>query len=78
MKAATAKTRTRFENILFATDFSPAAAHAIPFVKALVHHFQSNLVVLQVKPPVVNPITQPCDLACCHRSCEGGRRAAPR
>jgi len=59
MKAATAKTRTRFENILFATDFSPAAAHAIPFVKALVHHFQSNLVVLHVKPPVVNPITQP-------------------
>ena len=45
MKAATAKTRTRFENILFATDFSPAAAHAIPFVKAVAHHFQSNLVV---------------------------------
>ena len=54
MKAATAKTRTRFENILFATDFSPAAAHAIPFVKAVAHHFQSNLVVLHVKPPVVN------------------------
>jgi len=59
MKAATAKTRTRFENILFATDFSPAAAHAIPFVKAVAHHFQSNLVVLHVKPPVVNPMTQP-------------------
>jgi nucleotide-binding universal stress UspA family protein len=59
MKAATAKTRTRFENILFATDFSPAAAHAIPFVKALAHHFQSNLVVLHVKPPIVNPMTQP-------------------
>jgi nucleotide-binding universal stress UspA family protein len=59
MRAATAKTRTRFENIVFATDFSPAAAHAIPFVKKLARHFQSRLVALHVKPPVVNPITQP-------------------
>jgi nucleotide-binding universal stress UspA family protein len=59
MKAATVKTRTRFENILFATDFSPAAAHAIPFIKKIARHFQSNLVTLHVKPPVVNPMTQP-------------------
>lgn len=59
MKPATAKTRTRFENILFATDFSPAAAHAIPFIKKMARHFQSNLVVFHVKPPVVNPMTQP-------------------
>jgi nucleotide-binding universal stress UspA family protein len=59
MKAATAKTRTRFENIVFATDFSPAAAQAIPFVKKLTRHFQSKLVALHVKPPVVNPMTQP-------------------
>src|SRR5579872_4678937 len=55
----TATTRTKFENILFATDFSPAAGHAIPFIKKLARHFQSNLVVLHVKPPVVNPMTQP-------------------
>jgi nucleotide-binding universal stress UspA family protein len=59
MKAATAKTRTKFENILFATDFSPAAAHAIPFIKKIARHFESNLVALHVKPPVVNPMTQP-------------------
>src|SRR5262245_26222760 len=59
MKAATARTRTRFENILFATDFSQAAAHAIPFVKKLARHFQSSVVALNVKPPVVNPLTQP-------------------
>lgn len=59
MKPATAKTRTRFENILFATDFSPAAAHAIPFIKKIARHFQSNLVALHVRPPVVNPMTQP-------------------
>lgn len=57
MRAATAKTRTRFENILFATDFSPAAAHAIPFVEKLARHFESNLVALHVRPPVVNPMT---------------------
>jgi nucleotide-binding universal stress UspA family protein len=59
MKTATAKTRTRFENILFATDFSPAAAHAIPFIKKVARHFESNLVALHVRPPVVNPMTQP-------------------
>jgi nucleotide-binding universal stress UspA family protein len=59
MKAAIAKTRTKFENILFATDFSPAAAHAIPFIKKIARHFDSSLVALHVKPPVVNPMTQP-------------------
>ena len=58
MKAATAKTRTQFENILFATDFSPAAAHAIPFIKKIARHFQSNLVTLHVRPPVIDPMTQ--------------------
>lgn len=59
MKAATARTRTKFENILFATDFSAAAAHAIPFIKKIARHFQSNLVALHVRPPVVNHMTQP-------------------
>jgi nucleotide-binding universal stress UspA family protein len=59
MKPATAKTRTRFENILFATDFSPAAEHAVPFIKKIAGHFHSNLVALHIRPPVVNPITQP-------------------
>ena len=59
MKATTAKTRTRFESILFATDFSPAAAHAIPFIKKIARHFESSLVALHVRPPVVNPMTQP-------------------
>jgi nucleotide-binding universal stress UspA family protein len=59
MKAVTAKTRTKFDNILFATDFSPAAAHAIPFIKNIARHFESSVVALHVKPPVVNPMTQP-------------------
>lgn len=59
MKAATAKTRARFENILFATDFSPSADHAIPFVKELARHFQSHLLALNARLPAVNSITPP-------------------
>jgi nucleotide-binding universal stress UspA family protein len=58
MKAATAKIRTRFDNILFATDFSPASAHATPFIKKLARHFQSSLVTLHVRPPILDPIAQ--------------------
>lgn len=59
MKAATAKTRTRFENILFATDFSTAAGHAVPYIKKIAKHYQSNLVALHVRPPVVSPMIMP-------------------
>ena len=59
MKTATAKTRTRFQNILFATDFSAAAAQAIPYAKKIAKHYQSNLVALHVRPPVVYPMAEP-------------------
>ena len=59
MKTATARTAVGFCNILFATDFSSAAAHAIPFVKRIAKHYDANLVVLHVRPPAVNPLTEP-------------------
>lgn len=59
MKAALAKTQTRFETILFATDFSPAAAHAVPYVKAIAKHYDSKIFAMHVRPPVVNPMTRP-------------------
>jgi len=61
MKAATVSVlaRTRFDNILYATDFSEAAAHAIPFIKSFAKHFQSNLLALHVRQPIVNPMTPP-------------------
>jgi len=62
-KAAQPKLVTRFERILFATDFSPAAAHAIPYVTNLAKHYQSKIVALHVRPPVVNPMTQPASWA---------------
>ena len=59
MATVAAKTGVRFDNILFATDFSPASALAIPYVKKIAKHYQSKLVALNVRPPAVNPMTRP-------------------
>jgi nucleotide-binding universal stress UspA family protein len=59
MKTATAKVAVGFRNILFATDFSPAAARAIPYVKKIAKHYDATLVTLHVRTPVVNPMTEP-------------------
>jgi len=56
---ANAKVATHFENVLFATDFSAAADHAVPYVRNIVKHYHSRLLALHVRPPVVNPMTQP-------------------
>jgi len=59
MKTATARTAVRFRNILFATDFSPAAAQAIPYVLKIAKHYDADLVALHVQPPLLNPTLPP-------------------
>jgi nucleotide-binding universal stress UspA family protein len=59
MKAATAKSAIGFRNILFATDFSPAAAQAIPYVKKIAKHYDAALVALHVRTPIISPMTEP-------------------
>jgi nucleotide-binding universal stress UspA family protein len=59
MKTAAARTAAGFYHILFATDFSPAAAQAIPYVKRIAKHYDADLVALHVRPPIVNPMTDP-------------------
>ena len=59
MTTATAKATLRFHDILFATDFSPAAAHAIPYVKKIAKHFDANLVTLHVRPAIANIMNEP-------------------
>jgi nucleotide-binding universal stress UspA family protein len=59
MKTAIARTAVCFRNILFATDFSSASAHAIPYVKRIAKRYDANLVALHVQPPAVNPMTEP-------------------
>jgi len=66
MNAATTRTPVRFRNILYITDFSQAAARAIPYVKKIAEHYGSHLVALYMRPPVTNPMlpigTLPIDI----------------
>ncbi len=57
--AATVRAAIAFKNILFATDFSPAAAHAIPYVQKIARHYEAKLAALHVRTPVLNPMTEP-------------------
>jgi nucleotide-binding universal stress UspA family protein len=54
MKAAVAALQTRFKNVLFATDFSDAAARAIPYIREIAKHYDADLLTLHVRPPCVN------------------------
>lgn len=49
----------QFNNILFATDFSPAADAAIPYAVGLSKRYRAKLYALHVRPPVINPMTPP-------------------
>jgi nucleotide-binding universal stress UspA family protein len=59
MKTTAVQAPAGFKNILFATDFSSAAANAIPFVKAIAGHYDAHICAFHVRPPVVNPMTSP-------------------
>jgi nucleotide-binding universal stress UspA family protein len=54
MKAAVAAVQTRFKNVLFATDFSDAAARAIPYIREIAKHYDADLLTLHVRPPCVH------------------------
>jgi hypothetical protein len=59
MKALDVRTRVQLKNILFTTDFSPAADAAIPYAAELAKHYRAKLHALHVRPPVINPTTPP-------------------
>jgi nucleotide-binding universal stress UspA family protein len=59
MNTATAKSAVGFRHILFATDFSPAATQAIPYVKTIAKHYEADLTVLHVRTPALSPMTEP-------------------
>jgi nucleotide-binding universal stress UspA family protein len=56
---ATATVAAQFSNILFATDFSPASAQAIPYIKKIAKQYDASVTALHVRPPIVNPMTPP-------------------
>ena len=53
------ETRIQLKNILFATDFSPAACAAIPYAARLAELYGAKLWALHVSPPAINPMTDP-------------------
>ena len=59
MKTLETWTRVEIASVLFLTDFSPAADGAIPYVKEIVRRFGARLYALHVRPPVINPMTEP-------------------
>lgn len=59
MKTAAVLAPSRIQHILFATDFSSAAASAVPYVKKLAKHYEADIFAFHVRPPVVNPMTRP-------------------
>src|SRR5271155_386220 len=59
MKALENRARIEIKNVLFPTDFSPATNTAIPYVVEIVRRFGAQLHALHVRPPVINPMTEP-------------------
>jgi nucleotide-binding universal stress UspA family protein len=59
MKALETHARVEIKNVLFPTDFSSAADAAIPYVAEIARRFGAQLHALHVRPPVINPMTEP-------------------
>ena len=59
MKAVEAKTRVALKNILFATDFSPAAETALPYAIGLANQYGAKVHGLHVRFPATYPIVGP-------------------
>ncbi|MGC1255788.1 MAG: universal stress protein, partial [Candidatus Acidiferrales bacterium] len=59
MNTVQTQARIEIKNVLFPTDFSQAGEAAIPFASEIVRRFGAKLHVLHVRPPVVNPMTEP-------------------
>jgi len=53
------KTRISLKNILYATDFSPAAAAALPYVKGLSKQYGATAHAVHVRMPATYPIVGP-------------------
>jgi nucleotide-binding universal stress UspA family protein len=59
MKAVEARTRIALRNILFATDFSPAAEMALPYAIGLAKQYGAKVHGLHVRFPATYPIVGP-------------------
>jgi Universal stress protein family len=63
MNVIDASTRVQLKKILFATDFSRAAAAAIPYAAALTRNYGATLYVVHVRPAADWDLHSSCGLA---------------
>jgi hypothetical protein len=56
MKTLETRTRIQLQNILFLTDFSPAANAAIPYATEVTKRFGAKLHALHMRTPAINPM----------------------
>jgi nucleotide-binding universal stress UspA family protein len=63
MKTLDTRTRIQLQNVLFLTDFSPAANAAIPYATEVAKRFGAKLFALHMRTPAVNPMTDPATWA---------------
>jgi nucleotide-binding universal stress UspA family protein len=59
MNATATQTRISLKNILYATDFSPAAEAALPYVIGLSKQYQAKVYAVHVRLPATYPIVGP-------------------
>ena len=70
MKTLDTRTRIQLQNILFLTDFSPAANAAIPYATEVAKRFGAKLFALHMRTPVINPMTEPATWATLEKAAE--------
>jgi nucleotide-binding universal stress UspA family protein len=63
MKTLDTRTRIQLQNILFLTDFSPAANAAIPYATEVAKRLGAKLFALHMRTPIINPMTDPATWA---------------
>lgn len=70
MKTLDTETRIQLKNVLFLTDFSPAAALAIPYAAEVAKRFGAELYALHVQTPIINPMTEPATWTALEKAAE--------
>lgn len=70
MKTVETPIQVQVKNILFLTDFSPAANAAIPYAAEFAKRFDAKLYALHVATPAVNPMTDPSTWAVAEKAAE--------
>lgn len=70
MKALDTRTRIQLRNVLFLTDFSPAANAAIPYATEVAKRFGAKLFALHMRTPVINPMTEPATWSTLEKAAE--------